>query len=133
MTTQSRDGKYHMLATFPVRDASREGRLPHIRVGRHFRYERMALERWAAEHRIENEAAAARSQVLVEAYSTKTADRFGANERIIDGHAYRFVLPAGTYQVTDSWLSEQLYLGPPITVRSGRVTHADLVSEICPP
>lgn len=43
-----------------VRDASREGRLPHIRVGRHFRYERMALERWAAEHRIENEAGASR-------------------------------------------------------------------------
>jgi excisionase family DNA binding protein len=43
-----------------VRDASREGRLPHIRVGRHFRYERMALERWAAEHRIENEAARSR-------------------------------------------------------------------------
>ena len=43
-----------------VRDASREGRLPHIRVGRHFRYERMALERWAAEHRIENEAATSR-------------------------------------------------------------------------
>jgi excisionase family DNA binding protein len=39
-----------------VRDASREGRLPHIRVGRHVRFERLALERWAAEHRIESAA-----------------------------------------------------------------------------
>lgn len=41
-----------------VRDASRDGRLPHIRVGRHFRYERVALERWAAEHRSEKSGAA---------------------------------------------------------------------------
>jgi hypothetical protein len=80
-----------------------------------------------------NGAAAARSQVMVEATTTSTENRFGANERIIDGHAFRFVLPAGRCQLIDSWLDEQLYLGRSITVRRGRVTHADLVSEICPP
>lgn len=36
-----------------VRDATRAGRLPCIRVGRHLRFTRPMLERWAASHRIE--------------------------------------------------------------------------------
>lgn len=39
-----------------VRDATRAGRLPCIRVGRHLRFTRPMLERWAAQHRIENSA-----------------------------------------------------------------------------
>jgi len=34
-----------------VRDATRAGRLPCIRVGRHLRYTRSMLERWAAQQR----------------------------------------------------------------------------------
>ena len=37
-----------------VRDATRAGRLPCIRVGRHLRFTRPMLEQWAAAHRIEN-------------------------------------------------------------------------------
>jgi len=37
-----------------VRDATRAGRLPCIRVGRHLRFTRPMLERWAAQHRIED-------------------------------------------------------------------------------
>lgn len=37
-----------------VRDATRAGRLPCIRVGRHLRFTRPMLEQWAASHRIEN-------------------------------------------------------------------------------
>jgi excisionase family DNA binding protein len=40
-----------------IRDATRAGRLPCIRVGRHLRFTRPMLERWAAQHRIENAAA----------------------------------------------------------------------------
>lgn len=36
-----------------VRDATRAGRLPCIRVGRHLRYTRPMLEQWAAGQRIE--------------------------------------------------------------------------------
>lgn len=36
-----------------VRDATRAGRLPCIRVGRHLRFTRPMLETWAASHRIE--------------------------------------------------------------------------------
>jgi excisionase family DNA binding protein len=36
-----------------VRDATRAGRLPCIRVGRHLRFTRPMLEAWAANHRIE--------------------------------------------------------------------------------
>lgn len=43
-----------------VRDATRAGRLPCIRVGRHLRFTRPMLEAWAANHRIE--AAGARSR-----------------------------------------------------------------------
>lgn len=43
-----------------VRDATRAGRLPCIRVGRHLRFTRPMLESWAANHRIE--AAGARSR-----------------------------------------------------------------------
>lgn len=39
-----------------VRDATRAGRLPCIRVGRHLRFTRPMLEQWAAQHRIENAA-----------------------------------------------------------------------------
>lgn len=41
-----------------VRDATRAGRLPHIRVGRHLRYTRPMLEQWAAGHRIDDAASA---------------------------------------------------------------------------
>jgi excisionase family DNA binding protein len=37
-----------------IRDATRAGRLPYIRVGRRLRFTRSMLERWAAQHRIEN-------------------------------------------------------------------------------
>ena len=37
-----------------VRDATRAGRLPCIRVGKHMRFTRPMLEEWAALHRIEN-------------------------------------------------------------------------------
>lgn len=37
-----------------IRDATRAGRLPCIRVGRHLRFTRPMLERWAAQHRIED-------------------------------------------------------------------------------
>jgi excisionase family DNA binding protein len=37
-----------------VRDATRAGRLPCIRVGRHLRFTRPMLEQWAAQHRITN-------------------------------------------------------------------------------
>lgn len=37
-----------------VRDATRAGRLPCIRVGRHLRFTRPMLEAWAAAHRIED-------------------------------------------------------------------------------
>jgi excisionase family DNA binding protein len=40
-----------------IRDATRAGRLPCIRVGRHLRFTRPMLERWAAQHRIEDAAA----------------------------------------------------------------------------
>lgn len=43
-----------------VRDATRAGRLPCIRVGRHLRFTRPMLEAWAANHRVE--AASARSR-----------------------------------------------------------------------
>lgn len=43
-----------------VRDATRAGRLPCIRVGRHLRFTRPMLEAWAANHRIE--ATGARSR-----------------------------------------------------------------------
>lgn len=36
-----------------VRDATRAGRLPCIRVGRHLRFTRPMLEAWAANHRTE--------------------------------------------------------------------------------
>ncbi|MGI8845273.1 MAG: helix-turn-helix domain-containing protein [Thermoleophilaceae bacterium] len=36
-----------------VRDATRAGRLPCIRVGRHLRFTRPMLESWAATHRID--------------------------------------------------------------------------------
>ena len=39
-----------------VRDATRAGRLPCIRVGRHLRFTRPMLEQWAMQHRIENAA-----------------------------------------------------------------------------
>lgn len=41
-----------------VRDATRAGRLPCIRVGRHLRFTRPMLEQWAALHRIDDGAAA---------------------------------------------------------------------------
>ena len=34
-----------------VREATREGRLPHLRLGRYRRYEREAIEAWLAEQR----------------------------------------------------------------------------------
>lgn len=34
-----------------VREATREGRLPHLRLGRYRRYERGAIEAWLAEQR----------------------------------------------------------------------------------
>jgi excisionase family DNA binding protein len=34
-----------------VREATREGRLPHLRLGRYRRYERAAIEAWLAEQR----------------------------------------------------------------------------------
>lgn len=37
-----------------VRDASRAGRLPCIRVGKHMRFTRPMLEDWAAQHRNKN-------------------------------------------------------------------------------
>lgn len=40
-----------------IRDATRAGRLPCIRVGRHLRFTRPMLEQWAAQHRIEDAAA----------------------------------------------------------------------------
>ena len=43
-----------------VRDATRAGRLPCIRVGRHLRFTRPMLEQWAARHRIEGAAARGR-------------------------------------------------------------------------
>lgn len=45
-----------LLAVRPswVRDATRAGRLPCIRVGKHLRFTRPMLEDWAAAHRIEN-------------------------------------------------------------------------------
>lgn len=43
-----------------IRDATRAGRLPCIRVGRHLRFTRPMLEQWAAQHRIENAAASGR-------------------------------------------------------------------------
>jgi excisionase family DNA binding protein len=43
-----------------VRDATRAGRLPCIRVGRHLRFTRPMLEQWAAQHRIENAATGGR-------------------------------------------------------------------------
>ena len=43
-----------------VRDATRAGRLPCIRVGRHLRFTRAMLERWAAQHRIDNAEAGGR-------------------------------------------------------------------------
>lgn len=45
-----------LLAVRPswVRDATRAGRLPCIRVGKHMRFTRPMLEEWAALHRIEN-------------------------------------------------------------------------------
>jgi excisionase family DNA binding protein len=46
-----------------VRDATRAGRLPCIRVGRHLRFTRPMLERWAAQHRIENAAVVAGPRV----------------------------------------------------------------------
>jgi excisionase family DNA binding protein len=39
-----------------IRDATRAGRLPCIRVGRHLRFTRPMLKRWAAQRRIENAA-----------------------------------------------------------------------------
>jgi len=48
-----------------VRDATRAGRLPCIRVGRHLRFTRPMLEQWAAGHRIgEGEALVARARRL---------------------------------------------------------------------
>ena len=43
-----------------VRDATRAGRLPCIRVGRHLRFTRPMLEQWATRHRIEGAAPAGR-------------------------------------------------------------------------
>ena len=45
-----------LLAVRPswIRDATRAGRLPCIRVGKHMRFTRPMLEDWAAQHRIEN-------------------------------------------------------------------------------
>jgi len=43
-----------------VRDATRAGRLPCIRVGRHLRFTRLMLEHWAAQHRIEDAGAGGR-------------------------------------------------------------------------
>ncbi len=40
-----------------IRDATRAGRLPCIRVGRHLRFTRPMLEQWAAQHRIEDAVA----------------------------------------------------------------------------
>jgi excisionase family DNA binding protein len=37
-----------------IRDATRAGHLPCIRVGRHLRFTRPMLERWAALHRIDD-------------------------------------------------------------------------------
>jgi len=34
-----------------VREATREGRLPHLKLGRYRRYERAAIEAWLADHR----------------------------------------------------------------------------------
>jgi excisionase family DNA binding protein len=34
-----------------VREATREGRLPHLRLGRYRRYERAAIDAWLAEQR----------------------------------------------------------------------------------
>jgi len=34
-----------------VREATREGRLPHLRLGRYRRYERRAIEAWLSEQR----------------------------------------------------------------------------------
>ena len=34
-----------------VREATREGRLPHLKLGRYRRYERAAIEAWLAERR----------------------------------------------------------------------------------
>jgi excisionase family DNA binding protein len=36
-----------------VRDATRAGRLPCIRIGRHLRYTRPMLEQWAASNRVD--------------------------------------------------------------------------------
>jgi len=51
-----------LLAVRPswVRDATRAGRLPCIRIGKHLRFTRPMLEQWAALHRIENAATGGR-------------------------------------------------------------------------
>lgn len=33
-----------------VREATRDGRLPHLKLGRYRRYQRQALEAWLADH-----------------------------------------------------------------------------------
>jgi excisionase family DNA binding protein len=43
-----------------VRDATRAGRLPCIRVGRHLRFTRPMLEQWTAQHRMANAEAGGR-------------------------------------------------------------------------
>jgi excisionase family DNA binding protein len=45
-----------LLAVRPswIRDITRAGRLPCIRVGKHMRFTRPMVEDWAAQHRIEN-------------------------------------------------------------------------------
>jgi excisionase family DNA binding protein len=43
-----------------VRDATRAGRLPCIRVGRHLRFTRPMLEQWAAQQRMANAEAGGR-------------------------------------------------------------------------
>lgn len=45
-----------------VRDATRAGRLPCIRVGRHLRFTRPMLETWAASHRIDAAGTSRRRQ-----------------------------------------------------------------------
>ena len=43
-----------------VREATREGRIPHLRLGRYRRYQPAAIDAWLAENRGERKAASGR-------------------------------------------------------------------------
>ena len=43
-----------------VREATREGRIPHLRLGRYRRYQPAAIDAWLAENRHDSKAASSR-------------------------------------------------------------------------